>query len=564
MLDSVLNSIQSQSNTSSALSSIESSDAPTAEPQSTTENENASKPSSTASSTWNECRQDDSSASRYKAIVEAIEIEEKAKQQQQQQASKAVDVVPPVPAKEEDSGDATEVPSARQWRSQPPVPPPPTNVHLVREVSRKAAEATAALKSTAQTRAREGDGTLRRKPIKRIDLQQISNPHLVSKSTSVNAIPIVPSPAAAALSSSPSVTQLERSSSSKFTDRIKRLRGSLRTKPSSRDGSEVSPFIISPSTLNPSSQRPQSPSTILSPTSPSGQTLLYTQQHYNVPFSATEQARTKVVPVPAPPASAGPSIKGFMSRFRKSRKETSTSAPDKSAKQEPRHEPIQPTLTATSSRVSRPPEGGYSANARPVTPARSPTPGRHSEDFLFMDSHNLPTSPTRDPAAVDQLLTAAEQLGLDTRELNQMLARSTARSSRNDAWAPNVTAQPSLPVSRVGTSMDRSRTPDSSSKAQLRPNQVNRYPEGEVVRRTIIFASDNPSTPDLTGLDRKDSLPASGRPSRSASGTSIHSLRNGEQTLPKVPTPSLPRGHASKSSQSSSLYVFTTLLFLNV
>ncbi|KIJ43958.1 hypothetical protein M422DRAFT_252452, partial [Sphaerobolus stellatus SS14] len=363
----------------------------------------------------------------------------------------------------------------------------------------------------------EPEPTVRRKPVRRIDLQQISNPQFVSSSTSVNAIPIPA--AAAAVSPKPSSnTQLERSSSTRFTDRFKKLKSTLRTKPPSRDGSEVTPFII------PSSATTASPSplAVFSPTSASpatpitAQTLHYIPQlRSDVPASAVEPTRPKPT-IPAAPASAGPGIKGFISRFRKPRKDSISSSTDQASPQSASSSsrsndrgPLRaPTVSRPSFSKPRRSEDVYSMNTNP----RSPTP-------VTPNSYGT-RSPTHDPA-MDQFINAGRDLGVDEQTLKKILERSTSRASRNTTWT-QASAQgisnsetPPIPSSRGDNGIDRSRTPDPALKSHLRPNPPSRYQEGEVVRRTIIFASDlNGSTPDLNGLGRKESI--SGRQSRSA------------------------------------------------
>ncbi|KAF8579495.1 hypothetical protein K439DRAFT_385263 [Ramaria rubella] len=534
LLDSVLNSIQSQQSTASTVTS---SDAPTAEPHSTTDDDASSKLPSISSS-GRESREEENSALRYKALAEAIA-------ENDQPATDEIEPISPTsePAQshEEDSGEATEVPASQLWRNPPvPVPVPSNNaVELARDVSRKAAEATAALKSPSLTKVAESESAIRRRPIKRIDLQQISSPQFVSSSTSVNAIPIMHP---TLTPQTPSPTPDPRAS--KLSQRFKKLRGSLRTKPISRDGTEVTPFMPSTTTSTSSTQTPIQ--RLPSPAAPT-QTLLYTQQHVP-PASATEHGRFKV-PVPSPPASAGPGLKGFMARFRKPRRETGkegvSSSTDRSDHQSP------DSISLRSPSLER--------HTSPPLTAKPP----RSEDQIPLSAR----SPTPDPATVDQFFNAASQLGLDRRALDELLARSTSTSSRNTTWTQSSTVagfvgtrsnstatRPPASRTRESHSLDRSRTPDPPYKPLARPNiTTNRQHDSEVVRRTVIFAGDNLSSADLNGLTRKDST--SSRPQRSSSATSVHSTGSAarEPPVPRLPA-GLRRSHNSKPSDSSSFY----------
>jgi serine/arginine repetitive matrix protein 2 len=540
LLDSVLNSIQSQS-TSSSTSTPGSSDTPSVEPFSSTDDSSSSKLPS--SSSGGESREDDTSVLRYKALADALTEGVNSSGSSQDQP----DPVPPEPIQspEEDSGEATEVPASHSWRNPPaPVPAPvPTrhSVQLVRDVSKKAAAATAALKSPSLTKIGD-EGTLRRRPTKRIDLQQISSPQFVSSSTSVNAIPL-----ANTVSPQPPSVVPDPRSPLKLSQRFKKLRGTLRAKPSSRDGEEVVPFAL-PNAMDSSQTRiHRSPS----PTAPAPAQTVMVSQHHDGPASATESGRFKV-PVPTPPASAGPGLKGFMARFRKPRRDPAKESREHSGHQSP----------DSLSYISPANERG---NAW-ATVSSSMAKPRQSEDQFSVNASRA-RSPTPDPATVNQFFNAASQLGLDREALDALLlARTTSTSSRRTTVTQSATAvvasrsnstASKLPISRTREdhSLDRARTPESY-KPPARPNATtNQHPDGEIVRRTIIFASDNTSTPDISGLARKDS-PAAGRPQQSPSVAPDRSTATAtrEPPVPRLPA-GLGRAHSTKPSESSSLYV---------
>lgn len=547
LLDSVLNSIQSQSATSTTGSTPASSDNPSVEPLSSTDDDTSSKLPSINSSS-RESHEDDTSALRYKALADALAETEKPPPVNFMGHDPITSE--PIQSPEEDSGEATEVPASHSWRSPPPPVPVPVpashTVQLVQDITRKATEATAALKNAPQPKIGDHDGTLRRRPTKRIDLQQISSPQLVSSSTSVNALPI--SPAVSPRTSSPIS---DPRSPLKLSQRFKKLRGTLRAKPTSRDDEEVTPSVV-PTQIDASQSLVHHHSA-----STPAQTLVVTRRN-DSPASATEIGRFRV-PAPSPPASAGPGLKGFMARFRKPRKDsikdrgirsTGYQSPDSTSPVSPPHERV---------------DSGV-----PVSSPSSAMP-RQSEDFFPMNPSRV-RSPTPDPATVNQLFDAASQLGLDRGALDELLARSTSTSSRSTSWAPGATAfvgrrtntmtkSPAPRTPREDHSLDRSRTPESY-KPPARPNAVNRHPDSEIVRRTIIFASDNASTLDLNGLTPKDS--ALGRQQRSPSAASNHSSASAtrEPPVPRLPV-SLGRTHSIKPSESGSLYVCCPVSFTN-
>ena len=539
LLDSVLNSIQSQAVSAAPPSS----DEPSVEPPSSADCDSSSKHPSLSSNSQ-ESAEDDASALRLKAITDALSASDGERRENNDETIKSAASAPePSQPLEEDSGEATEVPNSHAWRFPPSQSQgsPNDTVQLVREVSRKAAAATAALKSPSQLQVGESDVTVRRRPTKRIDLQTISNPQLVSSSTSVNAIPITQQSPAQRTTSPTSDSR----SPSKFSQHFKKLRGSLRSRPSTRDG-EVTPSSLSPATGSLQSPHSAISSDRLVPSPiPPTQMLLYPYE--NVPpgaNSATESKRFRV-PIPSPPASAGPGLKSFISRFRKAKKGT-VNPGDLSRRHSPEF----------TSPISPPHERAPSQGHQRLVASPPGNPGlQRSRDCEPIDP-NRPKSPSPDPAAVNQLRNAASELGLDQGEINALLERSTStsRAARTQSSTSAIAggrsnstvSRPPVPR-REGHSLELSRTPDLSPNAQARPNAlVSRQPESEIVRRTIIFASDNP---ELSAL-----VTGSGRPQRSTSVTSIHSIGSAthDPLVPRLPS-GLERTHASKPSDSSSL-----------
>ncbi|KAI9056894.1 hypothetical protein FKP32DRAFT_1615711 [Trametes sanguinea] len=444
---------------------------------------------------------------------------------------------------------STPTPPATTMPTSPLSPLSPTAgmspMQLALEVQRRAEAATAALrKSPSIPKINDGTGTL---PRKRISPNKISSPTLVSASTSVDAIPLR-SPTA-----SPTPQSLQ--SSSKIGSRFKKLRGTIRAKHPVPTGEEITPYPLD--LRNPNSGQP-------SGSSPS---LALRAEPLVVSTGHAEPTRLKPppAPVPSPPASATPGLKGFMARFRKQRVAAEPIVPPA------RHVPG--PVSAVSAKSLGVPSPSDQQSYGPVphsapalqTAFRSPSPGPMSPP---------PQSPTPRPPqqgadtsaqaqtndALKQLFDAATNLGLDQAALNDLIARSPSTSSRSTAWtrltratSPNESRKSQIPVIRGRATPDSVRSPTSEGRPSFdaysprpsmetrpnvgkaqespqRPRQRQDVGKNTVVRRTIIFPSDSrASGVDLTALMRKQS--ASRRRSSVGSKSSIHD---------RVPTPPPP------------------------
>ncbi|KAK0199215.1 hypothetical protein DFS33DRAFT_1388913 [Desarmillaria ectypa] len=164
---------------------------------------------------------------------------------------------------------------------------PEAEAELARDVQRRAEAAMLALKKPSPQKASEGLSSSGSVSRKRVSPHQISTPTLVSASTSVDTIPL----RAASISAS-------QSGPSRIGSRFKKLRGTLRK--NNIPTGEVTPYpLVVP---------------------PPIQTIGYEPDRLNPAIdgigvmSATEP-RFKV-PVSSPPATAGPGLKGFISRLR--------------------------------------------------------------------------------------------------------------------------------------------------------------------------------------------------------------------------------------------------------
>lgn len=460
---------------------------------------------------------------------------------------------------------------------------------LAREVQRKTEAATASLKRAPSAKYYDTNASSISLSRKRITPHQISSPHLVSASTSMDTIPLRPP------SDVTSGVQLQKPA--KLGERIRRW-GTLRGKSSMPTGEEITPFPLD-------AQPARSPLT---------QTARYTSSNVNIsqpPASAslTESGRPKA-PVPSPPATAGPGLKGFMSRFRRPR--TADMSPERerrSVEQDRRtRPPISNPLPATGTAASPFDEYVFprqdqttqsqSAPAAKTLFQRPPSPDVISPAHLRSlpmtewdgqsrtDASQQPGYPemnANDTVALKQLFDAASNLGLDQTALNDLLARSGSTSSRSTAgWTMltrnNSAVTNSGPASRNESAMGRARSPimlegrpstdgfvernedtvmsNVAPRKRLQPPRM--HPEGEdgnvagnaIVRRTIIFPSDSrTSTIDLNILMRKNS--ASARRHRSASAGSVtSSSRSVHDRAPTPPPPRSPTGRRFSNDAS--------------
>ncbi|KAJ6547410.1 hypothetical protein B0H19DRAFT_1165486 [Mycena capillaripes] len=382
---------------------------------------------------------------------------------------------------------------------------------------------------------------------RRINPNQISTPQLVSASTSVDTIPLP----------SPSMT----SGQSKIGSRLKRLRGSLRTKTAIPTAEDITPF---PMDL---------------PFPPVVQTARYDPAKFRAPGGPTAASATELegfrVPVPSPPASAGPGLKGFMARFRGKQRASETQAEFDYQKPQSQtqhlspssSENVSPQSTSWSSHQSLhihvPSESSPIPTSRvqprtPPAPSTSMSPssefspttpvGRPTTAPLYSPRPHQTTQSTEavdagESLAIRQLFDAASNLGLDQGALNDLLARSGSTSSRSTEWTmltrnnSNAASRPNVAHENVqGGEPTRS----NSHRAQLnippaeglehaaQPDHVRRPKDGvpdksAIVRRTIIFPSESrSSTIDLSVLIRKQSSRRRRASATSVSSRSVH------------------------------------------
>ncbi|KAI0747644.1 hypothetical protein C8Q80DRAFT_1219125 [Daedaleopsis nitida] len=448
-------------------------------------------------------------------------------------------------------------------------------VQLAFEVQRRAEAATAALrKSPSIPKMNDGHGTL---PRKRISPNKISAPTLVSASTSVDAIPLR-SP-----TSTPTPTSAAQQGSSKIGSRFKKLRGTIRAKPQLPNGEEITPFPLE--LRNPNQEAHPHPA---------GSSHNLGLRTDPIPIvnsaGAAEPTRLKApAPLPSPPASATPGLKGFMARFRKQRAAApeTLGAPSLVVPSHP--EPYMPSSAKSTRSIASSgssPDHPYGAMPHsapalqtafrsmspidpPIPPAQSPTPKppQLPQTIPPLQLHS-------DEDALKQLFDAASNLGLDQAALNDLIARSpSVTSSKSTAWtklrratSTNESRRTQVPIIRERATPDSVRSPPMSEgrpsvetysprpstelKSPPRKSQdtPRRSPHQEInpkaiVRRTIIFPSDSRiSTVDMSALMRKQST--SRRRASVGSNRSVHD---------RVPTPPPPhRGGGRRYSTDVS------------
>lgn len=407
-------------------------------------------------------------------------------------------------------------------------PQPLMETELVNEVRRKAEAATAALMKTSSgqkfTEANASSTSVTRK---KIHPSQISAPHFVSGPTSVETIPL--SQVQQRISPVPTAPQ----SSLNITQRMRRIRDTLRVKQHTPSGEVVTPF---PLDIQPNT----TPSASLDrrPTLPLTKGYAY--------GSSTNLGKSKSMS--SPPASASPGLRGFMSRFRKTR-----APPDTQTENGNGFLRASPT-TSSPTTSSHHGQGLSPSPTNAVTPASVPV----STTTFTVDSGQPSTNSSAmddDSVAVKQLFEAATSLGLDQTVLNDLLrsasvstrgvGRSPSRNASNNVTGPYIARDnPSATRSRSAVShLNDDGTISGEDDRTVRKLSIRKLgdtsqgiPENPaIVRRTLIFPSDfRTPTPDLNQVTHK---PSGKRQRRSGSAMSIHSGRSVHDRAPTPPPP---------------------------
>lgn len=430
-----------------------------------------------------------------------------------------------------------------------PAPTPlrnqPSAEDIEDEIVKRAMAATAALKSPALSQ--DGNSPLRRKSTKRIDLQKISGPQLVSASMSVDAIPLA----------SASVTSLAHGQSpldspkggTKLGDRLRRLRGSLKHKPQAsthtRDAS-ASSVIHEPSSSGLSQIVEYDPQTLQTPQ------IRSVPSNARGPQAQVGSKRPMNSPsVVSPPASAGPAgLKGIMARLRPKggpRKEDGTLHPTGS----------NPSALLSASQLHDVESSSQSASshlAQPVSP-----------HFMAIGSPSEVHSSSASAHGQDeetlrrQLLRMGRNLGLDEEALNALILQAmsqkakptTAPDGRIDD-AVHTNGDPPLTGTAISTlTRQASNRVKIEAVPRSRPAQEGTNQQGAVVRRTIIYPSASPlppSTSPLPGQTRGNSIFRKLSSASRKRPISMQSQYSGKSVHDRIPTPPPPR-HARRVSE---------------
>lgn len=424
---------------------------------------------------------------------------------------------------------------------------------LVREVQKRAEAAMAQLQRSMQTtRSPVQNGT----PRKRINRQDISSPTLVQSSTSIDKIPTFPASPLQSPGPGP------QRSGSKLSNGIRRLRNTLRSKPSTPNGEEVSPWSndMMTSQPNPTTHQQFASSSKPSTLSPSN----------NGSFNGFRSTASI-----SPPASAGPSLKTFMNRFRKkgsyenqmdmeqrngSSSFNSSLASSSSMSPDERHGIPMPFSAPPTQIETFPRTKSYTVQSPILTRQTTDTATIHASQVSPPASPPAPNSPS-DPAALRRFFDAAQDIGLGKVALDYLASVNpewtpstptvivTGNESAKNSLEENQTREDSLsPIDRVASPMspvsDFDHTGDLGRSRSLREHQVSppvprRVREiaeahgnsnNPIVRRTIIFPSANGSSTDLSTLVRKASKKA-----HRASAVSTQSNRSVHDRVPTPP-----------------------------
>ncbi|VDB99951.1 unnamed protein product [Peniophora sp. CBMAI 1063] len=413
-------------------------------------------------------------------------------------------------------------------------------------------------------------------PKKRIDVNSISRPQLKWASTSVETIPIPqnavtsPSPVPASASTSASMSA---ATGSKLGGRFKKLRGTLRAKPVVPTGEEVSPFTL----MTPG---PTSASASASLASPSAQSIMYNPGQLapsapSVPQSARAadfDDRLQGYSVTTPPASAGPGLKGFMSRFRKKSLHESAESESLNARAAaqygantvgrvggaPTHlAPGRPTQVQMnisqevhSAPAHKPAFSSDSTSASSSAPRRSSSmrvTGRGSSEASLSRSATMRAAmmtsphgrvtpspvaeddyspreqeqeqPGNDQAALRQLFDAASNLGLDQDALSDLLSRSTSLSTKRTTGASKA---PKHVSGQSWVDPSRATSPFAASARAMSPvSDSGRQSLDQTVRMPLQQTAKPEASPAQNPVVRKQAARKSATPTEASRRSTV-------------------------------------------
>ncbi|KAG5220595.1 SGE1 protein [Salix suchowensis] len=364
------------------------------------------------------------------------------------------------------------------------------------------------------------------------------HPTLVSSTASVDTIPLRP----------PSSGSGNYGGPSKISQRFRKFRGTLKAKPHTPAGGEITPYPMD-----------------VNEVSPTGQAAVYDPSRLNppgktTPSSATDFGRAKVT-VPSPPASAGPGIKALWHASGVKRHSNPIS-------KSPTNDP--------------PPTASFLASAY-VTIVQSTTCHRRCSRLELSFTPEKEPAPGAESEAIDQLFRAAEALSVDRQALTALLRSASSSSkttlTRNPSMArapqPDIPEEQSSSPPQIITSsrpsIDGSRPSEDNSvkKGSIRrhvdalrpPRESLDAPASSIVRRTIILASDTrSSTFDLNTLLRKSSNRRKRASAQSFSNRSVHDRVPTPPPLGRMLHADFLRTHLRQSHTSPDLPLQATIL----
>lgn len=434
---------------------------------------------------------------------------------------------------------------------QATTPPSPDPVDLMRQVQERTEAAMAQLRRSPQQNrfAASGSNIARKK----VHLQDISGPLiLVQSSTSVDKI-----------STLPTLPQPQKQPDSQRTLKLsfsKRLRNTLRSK-NTPNGDEVTPWSSEVASSVSPNNSPLVGNRTLSP-SKLGSHAVGSTNDLDV------QAKPANI---SPPASAGPSLKNFMSRFRKKGLSEGSSEPEHRNGSIPARFPESPLLSA-------PPVGRTSFQLPPVAPllgrsgsvsqVRKTVAPSLSREPTETPTIIAPSSPPPSDGALKQFFEAAQTLGLDQAAVSDLLSRSNtvkSTTSAADSHAQSETSAkpyldapramsplvPEVFIERAPGDLGRSASTrrQTASPTPIPPRRVMELADGHgggarntILRRTLIFPSGNGSSSDLASLVR--------HASKNRKRASAMSAASSRSVHDRVPTP--PPTRAKRQSQDPS------------
>lgn len=389
---------------------------------------------------------------------------------------------------------------------------------------------------------------------KRINPQQIGAPHLISSSASLDTIPIPP-PSSMGHGSAPVLA-----TSPSKPSRFKMLKGSLRSKPTHHE------------------ERTPTFSTNQQPSPPASQLANYDPARLRVPgpsgvVSSAGPTESKFkMSLPNPPASAGPSFKGFMARLRGKPARVPDPVPEHDV--QPTFAPLQLQLELKES-VPQPqsdessstaPERALSllpapsqqqnqpqAQPQQQTQAQASPPPSLSPAGASSDSNIVPTrvqtpqlppiqahtsNPSTDTTeSLRQLFMAASNLNIDPSELGALVARSTSLSATNH------------PASGSGQRNNRSRKQAGEQTVQ----EDSSTDEAPVLNPPMTVShQDKDARPISPGSVYEDSIRPTSPYVRASSRSASPIVTRDHQVASPLPTASVRRKSVRKTMDGST------------